>query len=432
MKIKDWATLAVAVVAVATVATAVLAPERSAAQPVIQVEGQRLVACPVGDPAFGPTTVSAAGQTELTSWQVGSEATASTIAFEVKDPGEPVVAVGDQSLGAVVTSVQHSKLQAVVCAPPISNGWWNGVWVTESQRSSLILTNIDSTAAIITISLHGESGPLTTTGLRDIEIPRFSTRVVPLNTYLTSEEPVAVALKTSQGRLMATLRSQGDLGTDWQQSAAAPAIDSVIPWSPAGEGNRLLFLTNPSSERRAEVQVEALGPEQSYIVAGAENVSIAPGATARVELGQALRGQGVGLRVTSTQPVSATLVATGPDLAGLSAQPPLGGGIVLPVVPGATLALTNPTDEEITLTLVRRDAEGAETAVEDIVAPPGSREVPVGASDGSIKLTASGLGLRVALVLTQIGQTEGLALAPLGVGGAAGLSLAIAYRPTIG
>ncbi|MDR1078999.1 MAG: DUF5719 family protein [Propionibacteriaceae bacterium] len=432
MRIKDWATLAVAVLALATVATAVLAPERSAAQSVIPVEGQRLVACPVGDPVFGPTTVAAVGQTELTSWQVGSEVTAPALAIEVKDPGEPVVVVGDQSLGAVSTSVQHDKLQAVVCAPPISNGWWNGVWLTESQRSSLILTNIDSTAAIITISLHGESGLWPTTGLRDIEIPRFSTRVVALNTYLTTEEPVAVTLKASQGRLLATLRSQGDLGTDWQQSAAAPAVDSVIPWAPAGEGNRLLFVTNPSAERRAEVQVEALGEDQSYVIAGAENVSIAPGATTRVELGQALRGQGVGLRLTSTQPVSATLVATGSDLAGLSAQPPLGGGIVLPAIPGATLALTNPTDDEIVLTVVRRDAEGAETGVEDIVLSPGGRELSLGASDGSIGLTASGPGLRAALVLTQIGQTEGLALAPLGVGGAAGLNVVIAYRPTIG
>jgi hypothetical protein len=432
VRVKDWICLAVATVAVATVATAVLAPQGGAAQPVIPVQGQRQVACPVGDPAFGPTTVAAAAQTELTVWQVGSEATAPALSAELEDPAQPVVAVGDQSLGAVSTSSQHGKVQAVVCRPPISNGWWNGVWVTESQRSSLILTNIDSTAAVVTISLQGEAGPLETTGLRDLEIPRFSTRVVALNSYLTAEEPISVVLKASQGRLMATLRSQGDLGTDWQQSAAAPAVLSVIPWSPAGEGNRLLFLTNPSSDRRAEVQVEALGLEQSYVIAGAEEVSVAPGATARVELSQALRGQGVGLRVTSTQPVSATLVATGPDLAGLSAQPGLGGGIVLPVVPGASLALANPTPDPITLTIARRDAEGSEVGLEEIVLAEGSLEAPLAGDAGSIMLTASGPDLRVALVLSRIGQTEGLALAPLGVGGAAGLNIAIAYRPTVG
>jgi hypothetical protein len=193
-----------------------------------------------------------------------------------------------------------------------------------------------------------------------------------------------------------------------------------------------LFIANAAADRRAEVTVEALTAAEPYTIAGAEAVEVAAGATVRLELGQALRGEAVGLRIHSTQPITATLVATDTDLSAVSSQPALAGGITLPLVADSVLALANPTAEPASLHLAYFDKDGNLASEQDVQVPEGSQEITWATTEGSVYLTTASSQLRLALVVNKVGSAEGWAVAPLGAGGAAGLNLVVDQDPTLG
>ncbi|MDR1449250.1 MAG: DUF5719 family protein [Propionibacteriaceae bacterium] len=419
----------------AVLTTAVLAPARAVPNPAFVIEGSRLLGCPVGDSAFGQTKVSAAAESELRSAVLGGDFGEPVAAFEAADPAAPIVFSGDQSLGAVSVAVQDSKLVAQVCGSPVATAWWDGVWSNDVQQSVLVLTNTDSTESIVNVSLIGETGPIEAAGLRQIEIQRYSTRLVSFAAFgVMQESPFSVALHSDRGRVVGTLRSQGELGQDWRAAATAPDTDLVLPAVMPSEGQRYLFITNHGSSR-AHVELFGLGAGPALPLAAdstADEVTVASQTSTRVELTQALSGGLTGLEVRSDQPVTATLVATGSDMAGVGAQPALAGGLVLPAVPGAVLAVTNPGLDPVALTLDQRGADGQYLGSVETVVTPGSQAIPLEASDGSYLITPGGSGLRAALIVSQVGDTAGLAIAPLGSGGAVGLSVALGYDPALG
>jgi hypothetical protein len=442
-RVKPWATLGVAVITVATLATAVLSPVRVIPALAITIEGDRSVACPIGDSAFGETKVAAVASSDLRFASLGGDPGEPTTRIELTDPAAPVVIWGDQSLGAISTAVQQNKLVAQICGSPVATAWWDGVWSTDIQNSALILTNTDPTEAIVSVGLIGDTGPIEAAGLRQIEIQRYSTRVVSFSTFgIATESPFAVVLRSDRGRVAALLRSQGDLGEDWRASSAPPATDLVIPGQPAGQGERYLFVTNHGSAR-ASVDVLGLGTGPAVPLAGEAEIaggteaegalSVAAQTTTRIDVSQALSSGLVGLQLHADQPITATLVATtGSDMAGIGAQSGLAGGLVVPVLQGTTLVVTNPGSQAVTVTVEPRSADGVGLGPVEVAVGPGTQEISLPSGGSQVALTADGPDLRAALVVTRIGETDGLAIAPLGSGGAVGLNVALGYDPALG
>jgi hypothetical protein len=450
--------LAVGVVAVAVLATALLAPFREVPDPVVTVVGDRLVVCPVGDPVFGATTVSGVGQN--LSWSVlGGEASQPTTSFETTDPAAVVLATGDQSIGVLSTAIQRDWLTGVFCAAPTAAGWWDGVWVNDTQQSALILTNTDATTASVTLTVTSETGPLSLPGLRQIPVGRFETRVIDLNAFfrdaqVTADKPVAIALKVESGRVAGYLRSQGELGQDWRQSSVAPSTSLVVPGVPTvvGEGEsstRFLFLTN-RGDSPARVTITGQGTGAAVPLAGDNEVEGGPETggglivraqtTTVLDLSRALAGETIGVLIESVayregdepQPVTAALVVTGQDMASVGAQPALTGGMVLPARKDASLIVTNPGSETVALVLTTRDADGNLVESSEVQIAPGTLSLPLAAESGSVELVVQGPGLRAVLFVPQVGDVAGSIVAPLGAGGATGVDVTIAYDPTLG
>jgi hypothetical protein len=449
-----------AVIAAAVLVTALLAPGRVVPDPVVAVVGETTVGCPVGDPVFGATTVTGVAD-QLTWSTVGGTPSELVNRFSVTDPAGVVEVTGDQSMGVLTTAVQHDRLVGLFCAPPSAVGWWDGVWVTAAQQSALMLSNLDETTASVTVTVIGETGPIPVSGLRQIPINRFETRTIDLNTFfrdagVVQERPVSIALRAETGRVVASLRSQGELGQDWRQTSVAPAADLVIPGVPnvigAGEGSsRLLFITN-RGDATARVQVLGLGSGGTIPVAGAgeiaggaqtsaEGIVIRPQTTTLLDLTQALSSETMGLVLHSlpyqedgvAQPLTASLVVTsGNDMASVSAQPAMAGGMRLPVVKDASLVVTNPGQSAARLVLTYRDDNGTPVSSADVEATPGTVSIPLTAEAGSVDLSVEGSNLRVALVIPQLGATAGLLVAPLGLGGLTGLEVALGYDPSLG
>jgi hypothetical protein len=456
-RVKTLAVVAVVVVAGATLTTALIAPGRAVPDPIVAVAGARDVVCPVGDPVFGTTTVRGVGE-EFTWSSLGGEPSEPAKWLEQTDPAGALVVTGDQSMGLLTTAVQSDKLVGLLCGSPSATGWWDGVWVTEQQRSALVGTNMDASTALITLTVLGETKQLTVPGFRQIPIGRYETRVIDLNTFfgdagLTVTRPVALTMKADSGRVVAFLRSQGELGQDWRQTSVAPATDLIVPGVPSGDegdtGARYLFVTN-HGDQRARVQVLGQAAGAPVPLAGDEEIgtsgtvtsglSIAAHSTTVFELTQALAGEAIGLILHSLgytegdtpQPITAALVVTGSDMASVAAQPALSGGQLVPVLKDASLSVTNPGTEAVVVKLSFRDAEGNPGESRDVQVNPGVAQIPLGAESGSVAIEVDGEGARVVLVVPQIGETPGLLFAPLGAGGATGLNVQIGYDPTLG
>jgi hypothetical protein len=456
-QIRPLAVVAVVAVAVAILTTALLAPGRAVPDPIVAVAGARDVVCPVGDPVFGQTTVQGVGETLVWS-ELGGEPGEAVQSILATDPASAIVVTGDQSMGMLSTAVQRTKLVGLLCSSPTATGWWDGVWVTEQQQSALIVTNMDASTATVTLTALGEIGQLTVPGFREIPIGRYETRIIDLNTFftdagITSTRPVALTLKADSGRVVAYLRSQGDLGEDWRQTSVAPATDLVVPGVPSGgdgdTGGRYLFVTN-HGDRRARVQILGQTAGAAVPIAGdaeiegsgpaTSGLSIAPHSTMTFELTQALAGEAIGLILHSlpytaedeAQPITAALVVTGEDMASVAAQPALTGGQLVPVLKDSSLTVTNPGAAEVVIALTYRDEDGFQLAHREVQVNPGVLTIPLEGESGSVQVEVEGDGARVVLVIPALGDVPGLIFAPLGAGGATGLNVQIGFDPTLG
>jgi hypothetical protein len=455
--VKGVATAVVAVLAVATLVTALLSPNRAVPDPVLAVVGERLVGCPAGDPVFGETNVAGVGA-ELTWSELGGEASEPVTRFDVTDPDGALVVTGDQSMGVLGTAIQHDTLTGQFCGSPASTGWWDGVWASDHQESALILTNVDSAGAVVTITVITETGQLSVPGLRSIPINPHETRTIDLKTFLNDagigvERPVSISLTAETGRVVAYLRSQGELGQDWRQSSVAPSTALVIPGVPttAGEGessSRFLFITNHGDQpARLEIlgqgsgaAVPIVGRSDSESDSTSSTLVVRPRTMTVLDLSTALAGETIGVIVNAVpyhegddpQPVTATLVVAGTDIGSVAAQPAMSGGMTIPAIANSSLVVTNPSSDSAIVQLSYLDEEGQETDLLEYEVPQGTLDIPVEADTGSIAITVRGGSVRAVLVVSQIGETAGLIVAPLGAGGASGLNVTIGYDPTLG
>jgi len=425
----------------------------------VTVAGNTTVACPVGDPVFGQTTITGAADS-LTWSTLGGEASAPGPVVQTTDPAGVVVVTGDQSMGVLSLAVQQNKPVGLWCAMPSATGWWDGVWADGQEKSALVVTNLDDTTANVTITVLGPTGPLAVPGLRQIPVNRFETRTVDLATFLadaglTADKPVAIELKADSGRVMAYLHSGGSLGQDWRQTSVPPATDLVIPGVPAtsGEANgssRYLFVTNHGDNiARVQILGQGSGPAVPLAAAdeggdsgqtGAAGLVIQPHTTTLVDVSQALSGETIGVLVhavpfatgESPQPVTAALVVVGDDMGSVAAQPPLAGGLRVPAVKDSSLVVTNPGPDSAVMTLTKRDAAGQEIGSDRVDLPVGTQAVPLSADAAATDVRVEGEAVRAVLVVPEVQGTPGLVVAPLGAGGASGLSVPLRHDPTLG
>ncbi len=143
---------------------------------------------------------------------------------------------------------------------------------------------------------------------------------------------LSLRVATSRGRLSATvLDSVDELGAgrrsqDWLAAQSAPSTDNLLLGLPGGGGTRTLLVANPGDDE-VRVELRIVSTKSTFAPAGVEPIRVAPGSTGRVSVAEpvaaALRDGALGLELTSSGPVTATLrtVAAG-DLAETVASTP--------------------------------------------------------------------------------------------------------------
>ncbi|MCL2470892.1 MAG: DUF5719 family protein [Propionibacteriaceae bacterium] len=392
--------IAVACVAIAMVGS-VLLPLPRPAGPQISLPVLRVLACPTGDSNLGKTTVTVTDQENFTAGELNALPSDPTTQTSFQDPDKVVVVRGSASVGGVSSFAQTDTGMVAPCSAPITTGSWNGVMTSEG--ATLVMTNIDATAAVVDVSIYGQTGQLTPAGLRDIPVASGATQALPIDEDLvTSDTPITVQVRASKGRVLALLRIMGTDGDDWQVPQPSTDTDLTIAGIPAGDGLRTLSVTNTDPSSKAEVTVQILGTTGPFAPLGMETIEVPPSRVSTVDLTQALGGQAAAVHLVSNQPVTATVVVSGPDVAGISAQPPLSGTVVLPPL-GGTLWAANPGTDPATVSLRFEDANGAAQTSDLTIPPQANASVDFPSTGTSVTVSTDSPVVRSSLVLTDPG-----------------------------
>lgn len=417
---------AVLVVAAGLVAGLAQLPASEVTHPSVAVSGTRSVICPTTDPALAPTTVRAVSETAVSATVLGGATTTGATSLALLAPAAPVLVTSGQTLGAVASADVGTTTQATACTSAATEGWWSGVWSSATQRSVLVLTNPDDTEADVDLTFFGPDGRITAAGSRGLRVLSGATRTVALEPLVSSTVPLSVQLSATQGRVQAVLRSEGDLGRDWQVSQTAPALDGVLTGIPAGDGARTLTIVNPG-ERRASVALQILGPRGPFAPAGSERVDVNADSSTTVDLTKAIGGDAVGVRLTSTQPVTAAVQAVaGGDIALVGSEAAIDSGALMPVSAGQSVVVSNAGDDaEVRVTPLAADGTAGETLTTTVVA--GQAIVVPMTADGSVRIETAAQQVRAAIVV----QSGGAAVIPVGAGGSADVSVTAVFDPSL-
>lgn len=412
-------------------------PSQSVPEPApVQVAGSSRLVCPVpeGEGATLAVAVPDASTDEvrvetLTGDPVEGLAAGAGVLSGAVEATVVLRAEGEtaRTLAGVVsrttTSGADPGLSQLGCQPAASGRWLVGLSAAEDQPAAVVLTNPDDSQAVVNLSVHDEEGLRQVPGSREITVAPRSTQVVELGPLVTPTGTMAVQVQATTGRVVALGRQRSfadarPLATEWLTGSADPAEVQVLPGVPGGDGVRRLVLLNPG-ERRAQVQVEALGSAGAFVPAGSPaEVDVAPGGTATVELDDGFSEQGTALRVSASQPVTATLQATDADgdLAFAPAtaaieQSALGVAAAQGQQDDGQLVLSNPGAESARVLVSDLAEDGGDPS--EVTIPPsasvvvsgsalGRVEVLQGQLHGSVVLTGDGLA---SLPLVDTGST---------------------------
>lgn len=374
----------------------------------VPVIGRTSVVCTVGEPTEGSTTslstvvMRQEGREGTLTGTTLTEPTAvplvtmdqTGLGVQTASPPSTVVLTGQgamatSSAGAVVSSAPTGVDGGVSVAPCLTPGtahWLVGVGARAAYRSEIVLTNPDDAQAEVDLRYYGRNGLVVVPGSPGVVLEGHASQTLDLASLVNVEGPLSVSVRVDEGRVSAVahdVASSGadPAGSDWQASSTAPSTRTVIAGVGEGEGSRELFVVNPGGTR-AEVRVEVLGEQGAFVPAGAESVVVGPESTGSVDLTAGLAGAAGAVRLTSTVPVTGSIVSrstragAATDLAVHASSTPISATGLAPVATtdlgDSELVLSNDGDAEALATIEVISYDGVTLREDEVLMGPGA------------------------------------------------------------
>lgn len=400
LRLGTVAALAIVTAAI-TVSGAALPAREPRPLPPVEPDGRTVTVCP---PASSVTIASATtwgtlGVRSLEADQVQTVPTGRGLTLTELTAAQLVIAEGRQNQNSAVSAyAKHPEgedrgLSLARCGTPTTSAWFTGLPSTPegelNARSVVVLVNPDAGQAEVDLRLFGPSGLQVAPGARGIAVPARSVRTVALDTLFTRAEPVGLEVRATKGRIAPTVRQYAGVGvqpvgSDWQVAARPPARTQIVPGVPGGPGARTLVLTNPGN-RRTTATIDVLGPTGTFTPVDAGSLDVNAESTAEVDLSRGLGGDPGAVRITSEQPVVATVVSRngdpGPDAdiaVQASAEPITGTALAaIAAAPGARgyVLVSNNGEADVTLPLRLIGTDGAQLAATELSITAGATAV---------------------------------------------------------
>jgi hypothetical protein len=323
-----------------------------------------------------------------------------------------VTGTGAMAPGLLAARAGGSGLAATPCPAAGTERWFAGLAARATRGSVIELVNPDRGVAVVDVDLWSPSGPIEVGALRGVSVPGRSVVRLDLSDEVPTRRTLGARVVVNRGRVAASVRdredpiARGRELVDWLPGQAEPAEDSLVTGLAGGGGSRNLMLVNPG-EDEARVQLRLVSEESTFSPTGVEEVRVPAGSFRRIALGwlgrEVDRGA-LGLRVTSTQPVAASVrsVVRG-DLVTAAPSPAIAstGGAVLPGsgVDDARLVLAG-ADAEGEVRVVARAPGGRELLSRRVdVGPDRATEIDLPRAAGLVTVSPEGTGIRGTVLL---------------------------------
>ena len=268
------------------------------------------------------------------------------------DGGPAVDATGGAAAGLFgfrADVVKNGSLGVTACPAPRAQWWFAGAGAGLDHASSLLLANIDPGPAVLDVTVLGPDGVVETVATDGITLAPHSVRRIDLADIAPQTDDLAVEVRTSRGRVVASVtdsfaaKATAQPGQEWLAATDLPSRTVRLAGLPAGSSSSTLYVANPS-DLEATVDVRIAGKSGTFTPTGLDTISVAPGAIEKVDLGRVLpKKEAVAVRLRSRVPVVASVrVTDGDDHAYATPVSPLVGPAAAPVVPGVetTVQLT--------------------------------------------------------------------------------------------
>jgi hypothetical protein len=319
------------------------------------------------------------------------------------------------------------------CPGIVDDAWLLGLGSGNGHFSTLILTNLAGSSASVDLSLWGPEGAIDAVDADGIVVEPYSVRRIRLDSLAAGESEVAVHLKRRRGSVSAVVNDTSTTtfkGTEPISASQAPRRSQVVGGLIAGASGRTLLVLNPGRST-ARVDVEVVGPSGTFTPEGLEQVTVPAGTVQAVTVPATAGAEPQALRLTSDEPVSATvrMSPTADDFAYAEAARPLAGPTVVPVALGGRTGVP-----QLVLTAPGRAATVEVQALDATMAPISSTPVTVAAgTTTAVRPKAEGAAY---LVLRPTGRvvaaatyTDGDAVSSLALAAAPVSVLAPQVRP---
>jgi hypothetical protein len=257
------------------------------------------------------------------------------------------------------------------CPGVVDDAWMLGLGSGGKHFSTLILTNLADTPAAVDLSLWGPKGKIDAVGSEGIVVQPASVRRIRLDELAAGEPELAMHVHRRRGSLSAVVNDSSTAvfsGTEPVAATLSPRRDQVVGGLVQGAEGRTLMMVNPGTST-ARVDVKVIGPKNTFTPSGLDQIKVRAGATRSVTVPRSAGSGAQALRLTSDQPISATvrMAPDDKDYAYAEAVPPLSGPAIVPVDVGPRI--------------------GAPRLL--LTAPDGAASVRVQAYDASMRRLAS-------------------------------------------
>lgn len=221
------------------------------------------------------------------------------------------------------------------CPGVVDDAWFLGLGAGGRHFSTLILTNLGESTAAVDLTLWGPKGQIEAFNNKGIVIEPQSVRRIRLDSLAAGESELAVKVHRLQGALSVVANDTSTAtfrGTEPVSATQAPARDQVVGGLVGGTSGRTLLILNPGTST-ARVKVNVMGRKGTVSPTGLDNIQVKAGMLSAITVPESAGADEQALRITSDQPVSATvrMSPTNKDYAYAESTPVLAGPTVVPV-----------------------------------------------------------------------------------------------------
>lgn len=227
------------------------------------------------------------------------------------------------------------------CPEPRPRWWFVGAGAAAVTHDTVMtLSNPRTGQADVDIDVYGPKGPVTTPGLHGITIPAGGSKVVDLAKVAPAVGDLAVNVVATRGLVAVSAADRfapgviGKAVQEWLPGQPPPARVQTLAGLPAKPERAAVVIANPR-QVAAIVSIQVIGATGTFTPKDNATVTVPPGAVATLPVQSVFDGGPVALRVTSQQPVTATVrTVSGGDVAFATGVGPIEGTTAIAVPQG--------------------------------------------------------------------------------------------------